>query len=90
MKVADLKFTKTTIDDVYTFFVCFTDLGKITVLDKEAGLIIEGKEIETSYKDKQDNFWLAPPPFDIRDFPELTIAEAVEKIKTRANAWDKD
>lgn len=43
------------------------------------------RDVETGFTDSEDNFWLASGEFDIREFPELTIKEAIKFIKKSAN-----
>jgi len=62
-----------------------SDGGKITVLDRMTGWGYGVRDIETGYRDKDNKFWLASGNFDIREFPGLTISEAIEKIKLYAN-----
>lgn len=57
---------------------------KITVLDRTTGYIGEPRDVETGYTDEDGNFWLVNGDFDIRRWPDLTIVEAIEKIKEHA------
>ena len=54
--------------------------GTITVLDRLTGWS-SGRDIETGYRAPGGRFWLASGNFDIRRFPDITITEAIEKIK---------
>ena len=72
-------------DILYTYY--FDQFGlseRITVLDRMTGFSC-GRDIETGYRDREGKFWLASSDFDIRRWPELTLAQAIEKIKTNAN-----
>jgi hypothetical protein len=69
----------------YYYFDQFDLSERITVLDRMTGSYL-GRDIETGHKDREGKFWLASGSFDIRKFPELTLAEAVEKIKANANS----
>lgn len=60
------------------------DGSRLTVLDRMTGFSF-GRDVETGYKDSAKKFWLASGRKDIRDHPELTIAEAIEWVKERAN-----
>jgi hypothetical protein len=73
-------------EDDTLFYLNLGGLERITVLDRLTGCG-EGdiRDIETGYKDKDGKFWLASGRFDIREFPELTIEEAISKIKSNAN-----
>ncbi len=55
-----------------------------TVLDRMTGFYF-GRDIETGYWNQDRKFWLASGGKDIRNYPELTIAEAIEWVKVRAN-----
>ena len=68
-----------------TLFSAYTDLGRITVLDRLTGWGGGCRDIETGYKDNDGKFWLASGNFDIRAFPDKTIEEAVTIIKDNAN-----
>lgn len=58
---------------------------KITVLDRLTGWGGGIRDIETGYKNPEGKFWLASGNFDIREFKELTINDAIKKIKEFAN-----
>ena len=59
--------------------------GRITVLDRLTGYSDYIRDTETGYKDESGRFWLASGMQDVRDYPEFTIPEAIEWIKTHAN-----
>jgi hypothetical protein len=86
MKVSELDFKKTIQgggED--TLFGCNTDLGRISVLDRMTGWGNGIRGIETGYSDKNGKFWLASCGFDIREYPDLDLPQAIEKIKEYAN-----
>lgn len=56
---------------------------RISVVDRLTGF--GWRDVETGYRDENDNFWLASGGFDIRDYPELSREEAILKIKQNAN-----
>ena len=58
-------------------------LHRITVLDRMTGF--GHRDVETGYRSNDGRFWLASGYFDIRDFDNLTINEAITKIKANAN-----
>ena len=61
-------------------------MGKISVLDRLTGWGNGNiKDIETGYRDASGNFCLASGDFDIREFPEMKIEDAIEFIKSNAN-----
>jgi hypothetical protein len=57
--------------------------GSITVLDRMTGF--GWRDVETGFRDPGGRFWLASGNFSIRSFPELTVSEAISKIKENAN-----
>jgi hypothetical protein len=71
-------------DNVF-FYLDLGDNEKITVLDRLTGFSGGIRDIETGYMNSDGRFWLASGNFDIREFPELTINEAIAKIKDNAN-----
>lgn len=73
-------------DDVIVF--AYGDWGRISVLDRITGYGFGVRDTETGYMDKQNNWWLASGMFDIRNYPELTIEEAIDKIKSNASFTD--
>ena len=70
-------------------YVYYFNGQRITVLDRLTGYGHGVRDIETGYRDEDGNFWLASGGFDIRDCTELTIEEAILKIKQNAN-WCND
>jgi hypothetical protein len=58
---------------------------KLSVLDRLTGYGDEKRDIETGYRDKSNLFWLASGNFDIREYGELSINEAINFIKRNAN-----
>jgi hypothetical protein len=71
-------------DDFYYYYIGQFGLSeRITVLDRMTGF--GWRDIETGYRDIEGKFWLASGDFDIRDYPELTITEAIAFIKKNAN-----
>ena len=86
MKIKDLEFTETkpSLDDV--LYTTRTELGRITVLDRLTGWgECSTRDIETGYRDTDNKFWLASGDFDIRRYGDLSISEAIDKIKQNAN-----
>jgi hypothetical protein len=61
------------------------EVEKITVLDRLTGYDYGFRDIESGYKSPYGKFWLASGNFDIRKFPNLTVLEAIAKIKENAN-----
>ena len=71
-------------DTLYYYYLGQYGLSdRITVVDRMTGF--GWRDIETGYTDLKGKFWLASGDFDIRDFPELTIEQAIAKIKANAN-----
>jgi hypothetical protein len=87
MVVKELQFNKTThCDGEDALFSANTKIGRITVLDRLTGWGNgDIRDIETGYKDLDGKFWLVSGQFDIRKYPDLTIEEAIGKIKENAN-----
>lgn len=86
MRVKDLEFTthpSTYCGNTDYLHAASGDWGKFTVLDRMTGFGY--RDVETGYTDPDGKFWLATGNFDIREFPELTIEEAIEKTKENAN-----
>lgn len=57
--------------------------GSITVVDRMTGF--GWRDVETGFCDPDGLFWLATGDFDITDFPDLSISEAIELIQRNAN-----
>ena len=57
--------------------------GSITILDRMTGF--GWRDVETGFRDPYGRFWLASGNFSIRAYPELTVKEAIQKIKENAN-----
>jgi hypothetical protein len=57
--------------------------GSITILDRMTGFGF--RDVETGFRDPDGRFWLASGNFSIKAYPELTVKEAIEKIKENAN-----
>lgn len=60
-------------------------VGRLTVLDRVTGYGYGVRDTETGFRDTDKKFWLVSGMFDIRNYPDLTIEEAVAKVKQRAN-----
>lgn len=95
MKISELHFyldEKLEYNDklFYAYFCGY----RITVVDRMTGYGNGQRDTETGLLDyrlpKDRNFWLASCMFDIRDYPDLTIEEAIKKIKECANTVDPD
>jgi hypothetical protein len=87
MCVKDIEWSETTFADLEDtlYAVNLPDVGRITVLNRLTGYSGRIFDTETGYRTESDKFWLASGMFDIRSYPDLTIAEAVALIKERAN-----
>lgn len=84
MQVKDLVWGSTDYAD-NTLYVARTDIGRFTVLDRETGYSFGSRDIETGYKDTEGKFWLVSGMFDIRDYPEMSVEEAIRTIKCCSN-----
>jgi hypothetical protein len=60
-----------------------TNIGSFTVLDRMTGF--GWRDIETGYRAINGDFWLASGGFDVRDSSALTLREAIEWVKSKAN-----
>jgi hypothetical protein len=86
MKVSELLFERLPQGDTDIFEICeLPEGGRITILDRLTGWGCGQRDTETGYRDQDNKFWLASGQFDIRSFPDLTIPEAINKIKDNAN-----
>ena len=88
--VADLEFKTIDSDPENVLSRAEVNNGEfITVLFRRTGfgsdLGMTIFDTETGYRNKAGSFWLASGDFDIREFPELTITEAIQRIKDNAN-----
>jgi len=68
-------------EDNEIFRIYVNDGSAITVLDRRGYV----RDVETGFRDKDNRFWLASGDFDIRKFGDITIREAIDKIKKNAN-----
>lgn len=66
------------------------DCGSLTVLDRMTGFGHGIRDIETGFRAPNGDFWLASCDFDIRRFPDLTVKEAINKVKEYANSCVPD
>ena len=69
----------------HLYFYNMPDGCRLTVVDRITGYGNGQRDIETGFRDDADLFWLASGMFDIRDFPDLSIADAIEKVKCNSN-----
>lgn len=86
MRVKDLEFTMHPAPfrgETDTLYAAKGEWGKFTVMDRMTGF--GWRDVETGYHDNDGKFWLASGNFDIRQFPNLTVEEAIEKTKKYAN-----
>lgn len=68
-------------------FALHTNLGSLTVLDRETGYEGGVRDIETGFREIDGGrFWLASGGFDVRfDSGAKTIGEAIEWVKNNSN-----
>jgi len=64
-------------------FALHTNLGSLTVCDRMTGS--GWRDVESGYRDNEDNFWLASGDQDVRISGCKTIGEAIQWVKDRAN-----
>lgn len=84
MKIKDLEFIVTKHCDSDIKYTAKTELGRFTVVDRLTGFDYL-RDVETGFKDNNNLFWLASGNFDIREFPELTLEDAIYEIKQHSN-----
>jgi len=60
-----------------------TNLGSLTVLDRMTGF--GWRDIETGYRDKDGKFWLASGNYDVTKSGAVTVQDAIDWVKERAN-----
>lgn len=85
MKVSELDFVEEKCMESDVVYRARFDGQQFSVLDRMTGWGCGMRDTETGYRDKDNLFWLVSGMFDIRDYPELSIEEAVEKVKEYAN-----
>ena len=86
MQIKDIEWNNYTYCEGDNILYAYNFNGqRITVLDRLTGYGYGVRDIETGYRDEDNNFWLASGGFDIRDYPELSREEAILKIKQNAN-----
>jgi len=89
MKIKDIKWKTEKAPETNIMRSFEIDGHRITILNRQIGYSNGMRDIETGYRNKNNpnsyNFWLASGFFDIREYPELTIEEAIAKIKEYAN-----
>ncbi len=84
MKVKDIEWKELHYSENILYSYDFEG-GRLTILDRETGWEFRSRDIETGYKDSQGKFWLASGGYDVRDYPEFTIQEAIAFVKHFAN-----
>lgn len=86
MKIKDLVFKEIVMSSPDDFqWAHHGEFGSITILDRMTGYGYGVRDVETGFRSPDRRFWLASGGFDIRNFPDLTVSEAIEKIKENAN-----
>ena len=83
-KIKDLTFKEVPMGDPEAVQIAHhAEWGSITVLDRMTGF--GWRDVETGFRDPDGLFWLASGNFNITDFPDLSISEAILTIKQNAN-----
>ena len=62
-----------------------TNLGSLTVLDRLTGFSGGIRDIESGFRDSDGSFWLASGGYDVRESNAITIADAIQWVKEKAN-----
>ena len=83
-KIKDIRFKIIASSDLL-YRASIKSFGIISVLNKKTIYDNGLRDVETGYADSEGGFWLASGMFDIREYPELSIPEAIELIKKNAN-----
>ena len=85
MTVSDLVFIKEELINGNTCWRAPLDGCQFSVLDRMTGWGGGIRDTETGFRDRDNNFWLVSGMFDIRDYADLSIKDAITKIKDSAN-----
>lgn len=90
MLVGDIEWVVTTPpgteNTLYTYYlVGNSGQERLTVLDRLTGYSCGIRDVESGYRDAVGTFWLASGGVDIRQYPELTVEEAIALVKRLAN-----
>lgn len=64
-------------------FALHTNLGSLTVVDRLTGY--GWRDVESGFRDKDGNFWLATGNIDVRYSGSKNLGDAIEYVKTHAN-----
>jgi hypothetical protein len=81
-------FTKVENTDDRQQWALHTNLGSLTVLDRQTGYIGGFMDTETGFRETKEDggrFWLASGMVDVRNSGEKTIGQAIEYVKRNAN-----
>ncbi len=88
-KIKDLTFKEVPMGDLdASQYAHHAPWGSITVLDRM--IDFDWRDVETGFRDPDGLFWLASGDFDITEFPDLSISEAIELIKDSANTCNPE
>lgn len=71
--------------DANESFALHTNLGTLTVLDRETGFSFIQRDVESGFRDADGKFWLASGDQDVRKSGAKTLGEAIKWVKSRAN-----
>lgn len=74
----------------YKQIALLTNLGRLTVVDRETGYGGGVRDTETGFHDMEGGFWLASGMLDVRSSEAVTFGEAVTWVKARANTCNPD
>ena len=66
-------------------FAFHSNLGSLTVLDRLTGF--GWRDVESGYRAKNGDFWLASGNIDVRKSGCKTVSEAIEYVKSHANTY---
>ena len=87
LKIGNIKWGRETMyGDPAPFNVAhLCDGSRLTVQHRLTGFGHAVFDTETGYRDPSGKFWLASGGLDVRQYPDFTVEQAIEWVKTNAN-----
>ena len=83
--ISELQFTEADQYESDVQVYLHTNIGTLTILDRMTGYGCGIRDTESGYRDPVGLFWLASGNNDVRKSGSLTVGEAIEWVKSRAN-----
>lgn len=59
---------------------CHTPLGRLSILYRDLGLEMPCHDTESGFADPDGGWWYRPG-FDVRQFPDMTVEQAIVEVK---------